>query len=92
MMMQYDANKKSALIAYVLWFFLGWLGAHRFYLGRVASGVAMLLISLFSWLLTLILIGYLGLLLVGIWVIVDAFLIPAMVARHNNDLIASLRR
>ena len=41
MMMQYDANKKSALVAYVLWFFLGWLGIHRFYLGRTMSGVVM---------------------------------------------------
>jgi TM2 domain-containing membrane protein YozV len=27
------------LVAYVLWFFLGYLGIHRFYLGRPVSGV-----------------------------------------------------
>ena len=32
-MMRYDANKKSALLAYILWFFLGFFGLHRMYLG-----------------------------------------------------------
>ena len=92
MMMQYDANKKSALVAYVLWFFLGWLGIHRFYLGRTMSGVVMLLITALSWALSLIFIGHLGFLLVGIWLFVDIFLIPGMTRRYNNDLIASLLR
>lgn len=91
MMMQYDANKKSALVAYVLWFFLGWLGIHRFYLGQTMSGVVMLLITALSWVLSLIFIGHLGFLLVGIWLFVDIFLIPGMTRRYNNGLIASLR-
>ena len=36
---------RSLLIAYLLWFFLGVLGIHRFYLGRWVSG----LIWLFRW-------------------------------------------
>ena len=39
-LMQYDAAKKSAVVAYLLWFFLGGLGVHRFYLGRTGSGIA----------------------------------------------------
>ena len=31
---------KSSGIAYVLWFFLGCFGAHRFYLGKTGSAVA----------------------------------------------------
>jgi TM2 domain-containing membrane protein YozV len=27
------------LVAYVLWFFVGYLGIHRFYLGRPITGV-----------------------------------------------------
>ena len=30
---------KSKLIAYLLWFFLGVFGVHRFYLGKVGSGI-----------------------------------------------------
>ena len=37
-MMRYDANKKSIGVSYLLWFFLGGLGAHRFYNGRTGSG------------------------------------------------------
>lgn len=31
---------KSKSIAYILWFFLGPLGAHKFYLGKIGWGVA----------------------------------------------------
>jgi TM2 domain-containing membrane protein YozV len=30
---------KSKTTAYLLWFFLGWLSAHRFYLGKTGSGI-----------------------------------------------------
>ncbi|WP_082511775.1 TM2 domain-containing protein [Devosia sp. Leaf420] len=36
---QYDIEKKSLVVAYVLWFFLGYVGVHRFYLGRPISGL-----------------------------------------------------
>ncbi|WP_206667465.1 TM2 domain-containing protein [Muricoccus nepalensis] len=91
-LMQYDANKRSALVAYLLWFFLGTFGAHRFYAGRIASGVVQLLVTLVSMLLTFVLIGYAGLFLVGLWVLVDALLIPGMIRSYNNRLIASLGR
>lgn len=30
---------KSKFLAYVLWFFLGLLGIHKFYLGKVGTGI-----------------------------------------------------
>ena len=90
MLMRYHANRKSAVVAYVLWFFLGYLGAHRFYLGRAASGAAMLFITVVSTILTVVLIGHAGLALVGLWWIIDAFLIPGMTGDYNNRLIAEL--
>lgn len=33
-MMRFEADRKSQLVAYLLWFFLGFFGAHRFYLGH----------------------------------------------------------
>jgi len=89
-MMRYDANKRSALIAYLLWFFLGYLGVHRFYLQRPLSGVLMLLLTAVSWLLTVIVIGWLGLMLAGLWWLIDALLIPGMTQDYNNRLIARL--
>lgn len=91
-LMQYDANKRSALVAYLLWFFLGSFGAHRFYAGRIASGVVQLIVTLLSMLLTFVLIGYAGLFVIGLWVLLDALLIPGMIRDYNNRLIASLGR
>ena len=44
--MLYEANKKTALIAYILWFFLGLLGGHNFYLKRTGVAVAQLILTL----------------------------------------------
>jgi TM2 domain-containing membrane protein YozV len=85
--MRYDANKKSPFIAYLLWFFLGGLGGHRFYAGRTGSAIALLLLSLFSVPLTAVGIGLIGVVMVGIWVLIDAFLIPDMIRTHNNGLL-----
>jgi TM2 domain-containing membrane protein YozV len=62
-------EQPSTGVAYLLLIFLGLLGAHRFYLGRVGSGVAMLLISL----------TFIGLIVTGIWAIIDLFLIPSII-------------
>ena len=89
-MMAYDAQKKSVLVAYLLWWFLGSLGAHRFYLGRTGSAVAMLVITLVSIPLMLILIGFVGIAVISVWWIVDAFLIPGIAKIHNMKLATHL--
>ena len=91
-MMRYDANKKSALLAYVLWFFLGFFGVHRMYLGRVGSGIAMLVLHGLSWLTWWILIGWLGFGILGLWWLIDALLIPGMARDCNNRLVDELTR
>lgn len=91
-MMRYDANRKSVLLGYLLWFFLGWFGVHRMYLGRVGSGLFMLALHGVSWLTHFILIGYLGFAVLGLWWLIDALLIPGMARRHNNRLIEDLSR
>lgn len=88
--MLYDANRKSLLVAYLLWWFLGLLGAHRLYLGRTVSGVFMLLLSIVSWVLTFVLVGFVGVAVIGAWWLIDAFLIPGMVRRDNLRLIERL--
>jgi TM2 domain-containing membrane protein YozV len=75
-------GSKSAGVAYVLWFFAGGLGAHRFYLCSIASGAAMLVLSLcgviFSMLPALFVFSLPLLALLSIWWLIDAFLIPRM--------------
>ncbi len=89
-MMLYDANKKSAGLAYVLWFFLGMFGAHRFYLGHMGTGAAILILTVASILLSVVAVGLLLMLIPALWVLVDALLIPGMVRGHNNNLAANL--
>ena len=89
-MMVYDATKKSMLVSYVLWWFLGMFGAHRFYLGRTGTAVVMLVITLLSIPLTFLFIGFLSLGAMGIWWIIDAFMIPAIVREQNLKLASRL--
>jgi TM2 domain-containing membrane protein YozV len=89
-MMRYDANRKSILIAYLLWFFLGWFGVHRFYLGRTVSGIVLLLLTLMSMGLAFVFIGYVLMIIPALWFLLDALLIPGMVSRSNNQLAEEL--
>jgi TM2 domain-containing membrane protein YozV len=41
-----EGKAKNRLAAYAFWFFLGWLGAHRFYAGRTKSAFCMLALTL----------------------------------------------
>lgn len=131
----FDANKKSKLVAYLLWLFpalFGIMGGHRLYMRQYTSGAIMLLGALagaaiyfvkvwptmaaqveaitkaaesgqpidpatlpqpdYSALLQdpVALVGIAIMIVLSLWWIVDAFLIPGMVRRHNETLLASL--
>jgi TM2 domain-containing membrane protein YozV len=79
-MMLFEANKKTALVAYLLWFFVGILGGHNFYLKRTGVAVTQLILS----------ITIIGLCITVFWVLVDAFLIPGWVRNQNNLLATQL--
>lgn len=71
-------EKKSAGAAYLLWFFLGWISAHRFYLGKPVTAILQIL-SYF------ILVGF-------VWWLLDLFLISSIIndkmdeTRHRASL------
>jgi TM2 domain-containing membrane protein YozV len=79
-MMLFEANKKTAVVAYLLWFFGGLFGGHNFYLKRTGVAVTQLILSL-----TIV-----GMLVTVIWVLVDAFLIPGWIRNQNNLLALQL--
>ncbi|WP_430910888.1 TM2 domain-containing protein [Methylobacterium sp. sgz302541] len=62
----------SVAVAYVLWFFLGIVAAHRFYLGRPGTAILQILSYL-------VLIGF-------VWILVDLFLIPGMVRARQAEI------
>ncbi|MCK8787473.1 TM2 domain-containing protein [Roseomonas sp. NAR14] len=79
-MMLYDATKKSVGVAFALWFFLCFLGGHRFYVGRTGTAVLMALLSL----------TVVGLAVTAVWSLIDAFLIPGWIRDYNLRLIGTL--
>ncbi|NWK84736.1 TM2 domain-containing protein [Staphylococcus sp. GSSP0090] len=77
---QQVANRsKSIGIAYVLWFFLGSFGGHRFYFGKTGSAIGLLA-------LTLLISWWTFGIPTFIWIIIDAFIIPSWV-RRNEEMI-----
>lgn len=62
----------SAAVAYMLWFFLGVVSGHRFYLGRPRSAILQIL-SYF------VLIGF-------PWLLIDGFLISGMLRQKREEL------
>ncbi len=62
----------SVAVAYLFWFFLGIVSAHRFYLGRPITA----LLQIASY---LIVIGV-------VWWFIDVFLIPGMIRERQEAL------
>ena len=67
MRQEVETRKKGTASTWLLWLFLGEFGAHRFYLGRIGTGIGMLL-------------TFGGLL---IWWVIDIFLIPGMLRANQ---------
>jgi len=78
----FEANRKSTGAAYLLWFFLGGFGAHRFYLGQIGTAIAQLLLLLLGWIPV-----FIGWIVLGLWLLVDLFLIPDIARRKNMELV-----
>jgi len=82
--MNMSIGSKSLVLAYVLWFFLGAFGIHRFYLGKTVTGVIMLLLTLVGVATSVLGIGFIFLLIVAIWWVLDALLI-FLASKKAND-------
>jgi TM2 domain-containing membrane protein YozV len=79
-LMLFEANKKSVVVAYLLWFFVGLFGGHNFYLKRIGVAVTQLILT----------ITMVGMVITIVWILVDAFLIPGWVSNQNNLLAKQL--
>jgi TM2 domain-containing membrane protein YozV len=49
--LRYDAEKKSLVVAVLLWLFLGVVGAHYFYLGRFGAAIATIILFIASFII-----------------------------------------
>lgn len=73
-----EKRKKSAAVAYLLCIFFGTVGGHRYYMKKIGSAVAMTLITVLT-------LG-LGVIITGIWNIVDLFLIGGWLRADQDNV------
>lgn len=64
-------SPKSKVVAALLNFFLGYLGIHRFYIGKIGTGVIMLILNVLGAATTFIFVGWALIVVAGIWDLVD---------------------
>jgi len=67
---EFEKKKKSMLAAYLLWFFLGFLGIHKFYLKKTGMGVLYIFTCA----------------LAGIGWLIDAFITANQVHKLNESI------
>jgi len=88
-------RRKSVGIAYLLWFFFGSLGIHKFYLGDTKKGLLYLVLGIFGWISIFTgglaalggsdgggffaIIGMICIVVLGIMLLIDLFTIPGQI-------------
>ena len=63
-------KERETWVAYLLWFLLGFIGVHKFYLGKMGWGILYIFTG--------------GLFFIG-W-LVDLFTLPSQVRRYNEQI------
>jgi len=80
-------SPKSRLATSLFAWFLGYFGAHRFYIGKTGSAVAMLVLTLVSIPLCFVIVGFFILGVVGIWQLIDFIFAVAGKMRDSQGLL-----
>jgi hypothetical protein len=83
---EFNARQLSQAPAFILFFFFGGLGGHRFYLGMHRSAAAMLVGTMAAYALAAFVhsVFALGIIVLVIWTFIDLFRIPELV-RYANE-------
>ncbi|MFZ1742704.1 MAG: NINE protein [Pontixanthobacter sp.] len=70
----FGEGHKSPIVAGLLAFFLGGFGIHKFYLGYNKQGTILLVGTVISWVLTVIIIGIIPLMIIGVVCLIEAII------------------
>ena len=80
-------SPKSRLATTLFAFFLGQFGAHRFYIGKTGSAIAMLVLTILGWATFWFLLGFLFLGIVWVWNLIDFVFAVAGMMKDSNGLL-----
>lgn len=89
-LIRFEAEKKSAGVALFLCWVCGIFGGHRFYLGR-PHAATMLIITLVSFPLCFVIIGFIGIFVTWVWMFVDLFAVTAWAREYNATLLTKIQ-
>ena len=85
-----NSSAPNIFVAYLIWFFLGYLGIHRMFLGQ-PKGVIMLIVCALSFVLSIVMVGLLGFVILFIWWVYDAIQIPKWIEAKKEQLRSEIR-
>jgi TM2 domain-containing membrane protein YozV len=91
---QYTVRKKSVAIGVLLactGIFCGLPGLHKFYIGEIKTGIIYLVGTVVSVILTIALIGFLGLIIFWVLCVVDAFNMGPAIACCNEKIAREIK-
>lgn len=83
----YTENRKSGAIAYLLWLFFSWIGAHRFYLNEPIGGLTYIVLLVFAAMFGSLL--FLGIHLM--FTFVDLFYTNILKNKYNEELVDEIK-
>ncbi len=80
-------SPKTKATAAILAFFLGTLGIHRFYAGKIGTGIVQLILTIIGYATLLFVVGYFLIVAVGLWVLIDFIMILMGKFKDKNGLL-----
>ena len=78
-----NVEAKNNVTAHILLILFGWLGAHRFYIGAIKSGILMLALLVLSVMMLLANLGVAGFVALFFWWVLDVFTLHQHVQKRN---------
>ena len=80
-----EISPKSRLAVILLAWFLGTLGLHRFYVGKIGTGILILVLGVLGWATTWVFgFGFIFITIAGIWVFID-FVVALFGSMKDNE-------
>jgi TM2 domain-containing membrane protein YozV/ribosomal protein L40E len=80
-------SPKSRMVTALLAFFLGQLGVHRFFAGKVGTAVVMLILTIIGYATMVFVVGFVFIAAVGIWNLIDFIMILMGKFKDKNGLL-----